>query len=66
MGDIAHPESHAANRASFTGSHRSDTMRILVMLRFFTAGESHGQALLAWISGLPSGLPVDLEFIHSQ
>jgi chorismate synthase len=66
MGDIAHPESHAANRASFTGSHRSDTMRILVMLRFFTAGESHGQALLAWISGLPSGLPVDLEFIHSE
>ena len=36
------------------------------MLRFFTAGESHGQALLAWISGLPSGLPVDLEFIHGE
>jgi chorismate synthase len=36
------------------------------MLRFFTAGESHGQALLAWISGLPAGLPVDLEFIHGE
>jgi chorismate synthase len=36
------------------------------MLRFFTAGESHGQALLAWISGLPSGLPVELEFIHGE
>lgn len=34
------------------------------MLRFFTAGESHGQALLAWVSGLPAGLPVDLEFIN--
>jgi chorismate synthase len=34
------------------------------MLRFITAGESHGQALLAWISGLPAGLPVDLEFIN--
>ena len=34
------------------------------MLRFVTAGESHGQALLAWISGLPAGLPVDLEFIN--
>src|SRR5487761_2610479 len=33
------------------------------MLRFVTAGESHGQALVAWISGLPAGLPVDLAFI---
>jgi chorismate synthase len=34
------------------------------MLRFVTAGESHGQALLAWISGLPAGLRVDLDFIN--
>jgi chorismate synthase len=33
------------------------------MLRFVTAGESHGQALVAWISGLPAGIPIDLEFI---
>jgi len=30
------------------------------MLQFATAGESHGQALIAWISGLPAGLRVDL------
>src|SRR2546422_3542073 len=36
------------------------------MLRFFTAGESHGQALLAWISGLPAGLPVDFDFINRE
>jgi chorismate synthase len=36
------------------------------MLRFVTAGESHGQALIAWISGLPCGLPVDLEFIARE
>jgi len=36
----------------------------LTMLRFFTAGESHGQALLAWISGLPASLPVDFEFVN--
>ncbi|HEX2712486.1 MAG TPA: chorismate synthase [Candidatus Acidoferrales bacterium] len=36
------------------------------MLRFVTSGESHGQALVAWISGLPSDLPVDLEFINSE
>jgi len=34
------------------------------MLRFVTAGESHGQALLAWISGLPAGLRVDFDFIN--
>ncbi len=36
------------------------------MLRFVTAGESHGQALIAWISGLPAGVPVDLEFIRRE
>ncbi len=36
------------------------------MLRFFTAGESHGQALVAWISGLPAGLPVDFDFINRE
>lgn len=34
------------------------------MLRFHTAGESHGQALVAFISGLPAGLHVDLESIN--
>src|ERR1700716_1334503 len=36
------------------------------MLRFFTAGESHGQALLAFVSGLPASLPVDLDFINHE
>ena len=36
------------------------------MLRFVTAGESHGQALVTWISGLPAGVPVDLEFIGRE
>src|SRR5580692_3199886 len=36
------------------------------MLRFVTAGESHGQALVAWISGLPAGLAVDQEFIQRE
>ncbi len=36
------------------------------MLRFVTAGESHGQALVAWISGLPAGVPVDPEFVSRQ
>jgi len=36
------------------------------MLRFVTAGESHGQALVAWVSGLPAGLRVDLEFVNAE
>lgn len=36
------------------------------MLRFLTAGESHGPALIAWLSGLPAGLPVDLQFLNTE
>ncbi|MGH9715913.1 MAG: chorismate synthase [Candidatus Acidiferrales bacterium] len=36
------------------------------MLRFVTAGESHGQALISWISGLPAGVPVDQEFVGRE
>ncbi|HTZ46864.1 MAG TPA: chorismate synthase [Verrucomicrobiae bacterium] len=36
------------------------------MLRFYTAGESHGQALLAFLSGLPAGLPIDVAAINHE
>jgi chorismate synthase len=36
------------------------------MLKFYTAGESHGQALLAFISGLPAQMPVDIKFINNE
>ena len=36
------------------------------MLRFYSAGESHGQALLTFLSGLPAGLRVDLEAINHE
>ena len=36
------------------------------MLRFYTAGESHGQALLAFVSGLPASLPVSVDFINHE
>src|SRR5271169_3925178 len=36
------------------------------MFRFVTAGESHGQALIAWISGMPAGVPVDFEFVQRE
>ena len=36
------------------------------MLKFYTAGESHGQALLAFVSGLPASMPVDLNYINHE
>jgi chorismate synthase len=36
------------------------------MLRYFTAGESHGEALIAFLSGLPAGLRVDQDFLDRE
>lgn len=36
------------------------------MLRFSTAGESHGESLVAMVSGMPAGVPVDLEFVNRE
>src|ERR1043165_9653193 len=36
------------------------------MLRFTTAGESHGRALVAIVEGLPAGLPVNQELIDNE
>jgi chorismate synthase len=36
------------------------------MLRFETAGESHGQCLVATLTGLPSGVPVSVDKINRE
>src|SRR3989449_4228283 len=36
------------------------------MLRFLTAGESHGRALVVIIEGLPAGLPVTVEEVQGE
>lgn len=36
------------------------------MLRYFTAGESHGEALVAWLSGLPAGVAVEQSFVDRE
>ncbi len=36
------------------------------MLRFQTAGESHGEALTAIVSGLPAGLRVDFNYVNRE
>jgi chorismate synthase len=36
------------------------------MLRFLTAGESHGQALVVTLDGMPAGLTLDLDALNAQ
>lgn len=36
------------------------------MLRYVTAGESHGQALVTIIEGVPAGLPIAADEINLQ
>ncbi len=36
------------------------------MIRFSTAGESHGEALIALVSGLPAGVPADLDYVNRE
>ena len=36
------------------------------MLQFLTAGESHGEFMSAILEGMPSGIPVDMEFITHE
>jgi chorismate synthase len=47
----------SASRASKVG--RNFDVEYAVVLRFLTAGESHGQALVTVIEGLPAGLRID-------
>jgi chorismate synthase len=36
------------------------------MLRFLTAGESHGQALVVTLDGMPAGLTLDIDALNAQ
>ena len=36
------------------------------MLRYFTAGESHGKSLTGIIEGFPSNVPIDIDIINSD
>jgi chorismate synthase len=36
------------------------------MLRFETAGESHGECLVAILTGLPAGIPISIQYLNRQ
>jgi chorismate synthase len=50
-----------ANNATAT-----DRVKWRRMLRFLTAGESHGQALVVTIDGMPAGLDIHLDALNAQ
>src|SRR5258707_8274665 len=58
--------------ASATINVFPQTMRVvpqelcLTMLRYFTAGESPGEALVCFLSGMPAGLELDQAFIDRE
>ncbi|MBI4578263.1 MAG: chorismate synthase, partial [Planctomycetes bacterium] len=35
-------------------------------MEYRTAGESHGQALIAMIEGMPAGVPLDVDAINHE
>jgi chorismate synthase len=39
---------------------------LILMLRFETAGESHGECLVATLTGLPAGIPISVEYLDRQ
>lgn len=42
------------------------TINFRRMLRFETAGESHGECLVASLIGLPAGVPVSIDYLNKQ
>ncbi len=48
------------------GRKKQGPIHSKIMLKFYTAGESHGEALLAFVSGLPAGMPVDFALIQRE
>jgi chorismate synthase len=60
-----------APNASQNGAVRSGVRNFFVynafrMLRFLSAGESHGQALVITLDGMPAGLDVDVDALNAQ
>src|SRR5439155_15380248 len=42
------------------------SVALIAMLRFLTAGESHGKALVVVVEGLPAGLPITVEDVQAE
>src|SRR5688572_12809759 len=59
------PASQPGGRNGFLGS-AGPAVPFSAMLRYLTAGESHGRALVVIVEGLPAGLPLTVEQVQSE
>ena len=39
---------------------------MIILIRYLTAGESHGKGLLGILEGIPSNLDMDMDFINNE
>jgi chorismate synthase len=53
-------------RQAFSASFSLHLQCEFDMLRYFTSGESHGEALVAFLSGLPAGLVIHQSFVDHE
>src|SRR5688572_3704048 len=53
-------------RSLVSGEGRPSSKDPVVTLRFTTAGESHGKALVAIVEGLPAGLPITADWVDHE
>ena len=51
---------------SAAGCRRNFVYNFSAMVRFLTAGESHGRALVVILEGIPAGLPIDVDAIAAD
>ena len=58
--------SHQVEASAHELTLRKQWATILIVLKYFTSGESHGEALVAFLSGLPAGLDVPLDFVNRE
>src|SRR5579871_3996817 len=66
-------DSVVGSKRAFRGSgsrarscSRCAKLKISEMLRFETAGESHGECLVATLTGLPAGIPVSVDAVNHE
>ena len=60
------PEIAPASRTVNAEGRRNFVYNFSRMLRFLTAGESHGRALVVILEGLPAGLAIDTDAIARE
>src|SRR5712672_3771957 len=66
MGTLYSLRASCGHQLPESGSIRYDESSFHYMLRFETAGESHGECLVAILTGLPAGVPVSLDAVNHE